>query len=134
MKFHGNVGECWQEYVDEYRRVARDYGLTQHQKLDYLHNLLSGDAKRFYLDVVDGYASGFQQIVEMVQGEYNSTVRHIRVKNYLNKLRLTQFEPEGMETSDSSEKIYKTITKLSRQVQRAFRGEEHKVEFFGCGQ
>ena len=42
MKFHGNEGECWQEYVDEYRPVARDYGLKQRQKFDYLHNLFSG--------------------------------------------------------------------------------------------
>ena len=24
-KFSGDVGECWQEYVDEYRQVSRDY-------------------------------------------------------------------------------------------------------------
>ena len=129
MKFHGNVGECWQEYVDEYRQVARDYGLNQKQKLDYLHNLLSGDAKRFYLDVVDGYASGFQQAVDMVEGEYNSIVRQTRVKNYLNTLRLSQYESEGIETPASLERVYKTITKLARQVPRAFRGEEHKVDF-----
>ena len=52
LKFHVNIGECWQEYVDEYQQVARDHKLSQQQKLDYLHNLLFGDAKRFYLDVV----------------------------------------------------------------------------------
>ena len=125
MEFHGNVGECWQECVDDYRHVARAYGLKQRQKLDYLHNLLSGDAKRFYLDVVDGCAPGFQQAVDMVGGEYNSIVRHTRVKH---KLRLTQFESKDMETPDIFEKIYKNIATLSRQVPCALNGEECKVE------
>ena len=41
MKFHGNFGEFWQECVDEYRQVPRDYSLNQRQKVEYLHNLLS---------------------------------------------------------------------------------------------
>lgn len=81
MNFRGNVGDCWQEYVDEYRQVARDYGLTLKQKLDYLHNKLEEYAKRFYLDVVDGYASGFQQAFDMVECEYNSIVLETRVIN-----------------------------------------------------
>ena len=129
MNFRGNLGECYQEYVSEYDQVTWNYGLTLKQKLAYLHSALARDAKRFYLDVVDGYASGFQQPVNMVEGEYNSIVRQTGVKNYLNTLRLSQFESEGMETPESLERVYKTITKLSLQVPRAFRGKEHKVGF-----
>lgn len=48
-KFSGNLGESWSEFVAEYQQVSRDYELTASQKLQYLHNLLRGDAKRFYL-------------------------------------------------------------------------------------
>lgn len=68
-KFHGNIGECWQEFVDEYCQVAQDHNLTNVYKLDYLHNLVYGDAKRFYLDKVYGYPTSFQQAVNMVDTE-----------------------------------------------------------------
>ena len=58
-------------------------------------NLLQGDAKRFYLDKVDGYATSFQQAVAMLEDEYNSTVRETRVKNYLNSLRVSSYISQG---------------------------------------
>lgn len=33
-KFCGDIGECWQEFVDEYRQVSRDYRLFNYLKLD----------------------------------------------------------------------------------------------------
>ena len=51
-KFSGDLGENWMEFVDEYSQVARDYNLNISQKLQYIHNILRGDAKRFYLDRV----------------------------------------------------------------------------------
>ena len=55
--------------MDEYSQIKRDYNLGPSQKLPYLHNLLHGDAKRFYLDKVDGYATGFQQAIAMLEEE-----------------------------------------------------------------
>ena len=65
----------------------------------------------------------------MVEGEDYSIVRQTLIKNYLSTLGLSQYESEGLETPASLEKVYKTITNLARQVPRAFRAEEHKVEF-----
>lgn len=45
-KFSGDLGEAWMEFVDEYLQISRDYSLTPVQKLQYLHNLLRGDAKK----------------------------------------------------------------------------------------
>lgn len=47
-KFSGDLGESWMEFVDDYLQMCRDYSLTHVQKLQYMHNLLRGDAKRFY--------------------------------------------------------------------------------------
>lgn len=47
------VRQCWQENVDEYRQVARDYQLSQAHKLQFLRNILCGDTKLSYLDIVD---------------------------------------------------------------------------------
>lgn len=115
-KFSGDIGKCWMECVDEYQQITRDYKLTPSQKLQYLHNILSKDASRFYLDRVSHYVTTFQQAVEMIDHEYNSIVRQTRVKNYLNNLRVSEFESNGNEISVALAKVYKTILKLSRQV------------------
>ena len=103
-KFSGSPGESWLEYVAEYQQVARDYCLGPPQKLQYLHNILRGDAKRFYLDRVDGYATGFQHAVSMVEVEYNSLVRPNGVKTYVSNLRMSSFAAEGLEQPASLEK------------------------------
>lgn len=68
-KFSGGIGESWIEYVADYLQVARDYNLTPTQKFIFLHNLLCGDAKRFYMDSVEIYAINFGQAVELVKDE-----------------------------------------------------------------
>ncbi|GAB0489865.1 hypothetical protein MMPV_001091 [Pyropia vietnamensis] len=128
-KFSGDLGESWNEYVAEYQQVARDYELTASQKLQYMHNLLRGDAKRFFLDRVHGTAATFAQAVDMVSAEYNSIVRQDRVKNYLSGLRLSSFVKDGTDVTAALEKTYKTISKLAPQVPRSHHGESYKVEF-----
>lgn len=98
--------------MDEYRHMPRNYRLSSQQKLQYLHNLLLGDAKRFYLDVIDEYAASFQQSVELVEKQYNSHVRQNKVKNYLKYLRMSSFVNDGMDMSEPLEKVYKTITEV----------------------
>ena len=51
-KFVNDLGESWMEYVSEYQQISRDYNLNAAQKLQYLHNILRDDAKRFYLNHV----------------------------------------------------------------------------------
>jgi len=48
-KFSGGPGEAWMEYVADYQHVSREYNLTGSQRLQFMHNLLAGDAKRFPL-------------------------------------------------------------------------------------
>lgn len=65
----GDLGESWMEYVDEYLQLCRNYSLSPSQKLQYPHNLLREDAKRYYLDKVDGYATSFRQAIQMLESE-----------------------------------------------------------------
>lgn len=125
-KFSGDLGECWMEFVDEYLQISRDYSLTPIQKLQYMHNLLRGDAKRYFLDRVDGYATGFQQAVSMIEEEYNSQVRQTRVKNYLSSIRSSTFVGQVTETSEALAKVYKIISKTGSSLAP---GDAHKIEF-----
>eukprot|EP00171_Calliarthron_tuberculosum_P001155 IDg1155t1 len=128
-KFSGDIGESWMEYVAEYQQVARDYNLSPSQKLQFLHNLVRGDAKRFYLNSVESHVNTFRQAVDMISMEYNSVVRQNRVKNYLNGLRLSTFLKQDMTPSEALERVYKLITKLAPQVPQSHRGDAHKIEF-----
>lgn len=64
--------------------------------------------------MVEGYATTFQQALQMLVEEYNSSVRHTRVKNYRNSIQIIDFAVQGTETSAALEKIYKAIIKFSR--------------------
>lgn len=115
--------------MDEYQQIARDYKLNPGQKLQYLHNILSKDAQRFYLDRVAHYATTFQQAIDMINQEYNSPVRQTRVKNFLNSLRVSEYVDQGMEVSSALAKVYRLILQLSRQVPASHRGDAHRIDF-----
>lgn len=71
------------KFVEKYQEISRDYNLRSYQKLQYLHNILSNDAHRFYLDRFAHYATTFQQTVEINNQEYNSPVMQTTLKNQL---------------------------------------------------
>lgn len=56
MKFSGDFGEYYMDYVDDYSQVASDYSLNLQRKLQYFHKLLSNDAKRFYVANLEAYS------------------------------------------------------------------------------
>ncbi len=61
----------------------------------------------------------FQQVVEMIDKEYDSPVRQNRVKNHVNGLRLSKFTNQGLGESTAFEKVYKLINKLAPQVSQS---------------
>lgn len=94
-----------------------------------MQNLLRCDAKQFYLDKIDGYATSVNQAVGIVEKEYNYTVRQTKAKNYYNTLRISKFVNAGAEISDALARVCSIINKLSRQGPASHRGEAHKIEF-----
>lgn len=78
QKFSGNIGEFLSDYVSEYLQAARDYNLGNMQKLQFMHNILAGDAKKFYYNRFNSYVASFPQAVSMLLDEFNSHVRHGR--------------------------------------------------------
>eukprot|EP00180_Rhodochaete_pulchella_P002039 Plantae.Rhodophyta-Rhodochaete_pulchella.ctg30721.p1 GENE.Plantae.Rhodophyta-Rhodochaete_pulchella.ctg30721~~Plantae.Rhodophyta-Rhodochaete_pulchella.ctg30721.p1 ORF type:complete len:230 (+),score=29.87 Plantae.Rhodophyta-Rhodochaete_pulchella.ctg30721:221-910(+) len=104
-KFSGELGQSWAEYASEYQQVPQDYELNQRQRIQLLHSLLAGNAKRFYLDRADCYASTYWQAVDMLEGEDDSIGQQNRAKNHFNSLRITRLvEDDGLEDSTALEK------------------------------
>lgn len=121
-KFSGDTTEYWDEYVDNYRKIARDYKLSDVQRLQYLHKLLIHNAKRLYDNVVSPYVASFQQAVNHISYGYNLPIRQRRVKNYLHSLGINLLIAKGTEDSESFSSIYKIILKLSPQSTIPSRG------------
>lgn len=99
------------------------------QKLQYLLNISFKDALRFYLDAVQPYATTYQRAVPMIDREYNSNVCQNRIKNYLNSLRVREFEGTLFDVSSCFSKVYQLILKFSRHVPQSHRGDSHRVGF-----
>lgn len=51
-KCPGASKQVWYEYEAEYQSMSRYCGLTSDQRYMYPHNMLAGDAKRYYLNTV----------------------------------------------------------------------------------
>lgn len=64
--FSGDIGEFWMDYVNNYFQVSADYVLGPQHKFQYLHNILSKDSRRLYLEIVSTQAQSFQQMFYMV--------------------------------------------------------------------
>lgn len=65
----------------------------------------------------------------MIKGEYNYPTQQTRVKSYLNSPRISGFVNKEEEEMSAMAKVYKMITKLSRQVPTSDRGDAQKIEF-----
>lgn len=104
--FDGNLGDCWNEQIDSYEQTTNAYNLTIEKKLQYLDNILFRDALRFYHDFLQPFGTTYLQAVEMIDREYNSPVRQNRIYNYLNMLRVCEFEDAGLDGSVCLSKIY----------------------------
>lgn len=40
--FSGDIGDCWMDFLDEYKKVAMDYKLNQQQMLQFIQNNVQG--------------------------------------------------------------------------------------------
>lgn len=128
-KFGGELTECWDDFVAEYDLVGRDYGLSASQKRQLLHNLLRGDAKRFFLTEVDPVVVTYIDAVARVRDEYHSQVRRHQAKNFLTSLRMRAFELKGMTLEEALTETYNAVMKTGKLLPDSHRGEAHRVEF-----
>lgn len=69
QKFSGDLGQCWKNFFDEYKQTDEDYGLNEHQKLSYLHNLVSKDAHRYYLKEIKPNITSYSDAIETIEKE-----------------------------------------------------------------
>lgn len=109
--------------------MARNYRLSDEQKLHYFHNTLSKDAFLFLTLVVASIVSTFQRAVNFISAEYNSPVRQARIKNYLASLRIADFVGKRKEVFEALTLNYRIILKFLIQFLPSHQGDAHRIEF-----
>lgn len=128
-KFTGAIGESWSDYLNEYLYACNDYSVTNDKRLQYLYHILKDDAKNFYNDNIKGKVSSFQETCAIMNDEYNSFTRQSRIRNHLNRLRVTEYMTKGHNDTQALELVHRTICKLHKQGPLSYRSEAHKIDY-----
>lgn len=128
-KFSGDARECLDDFVADYNLAGRDFGLSPEQKLRYLHNLLRGDAKRFYLSELEPFATSYVDAVARIRAEYHSAVHQSQAQNTLSSLRMASFVANGMTEQDALAETYRTIARTAKLLPPSHQGEAHRVNY-----
>ena len=128
-RFSGALGECWIEYLSEYQYAARELRLTPTQKADLMHHLFRGNAKRFYIRNIEGKNLSYNEVIQIIEREFNSVSRQNRIVGYLRNLRINKFLGKNENLNDALEKVHEEISKLTPQGPEHNRSERHRIEY-----
>jgi hypothetical protein len=129
-KFSGKLDENLTEYLNNYMDACQDYSLTPQQKLDYLHHMFDGEAKRFFRSNVSSNCNSYSEACSLMQSEFNSVTRQNRIRKHLQKLRLGDIMTrKTCSVTEALEELREIITKLSPQGPRNHRSDDDKAEY-----
>lgn len=120
---------CLADYVTDYNLVGEDYGLSRQQKLQLLHHLLRGAAKRFYPSRLAGVAKTYQEAVAGLRAEYHSPVQQSQALNVVKSLRITDFTTKGMTEQQALAEVYETVSRTAKLVPPEYQGDKYQVDF-----
>lgn len=123
-----NRTKYWDEDLDNYRQIARDYRLSDLQTLQYLQDNLSKDAKRYCNNVAAPHAALFQQAVDYISRKYTSPVQEHKVKNYVQSIGVNSLMTKGTKAFKAVSLTYRINLKLSPQYPGPHRRDVYKFE------
>ena len=128
-KFSGAIGESWDEFLQEFKAALNECDVTHTQASKLFHHILTGEAKRFYYAQLHNHALSFEDLVNGIREEYNSSTRQMRALNYLQNIHVRDFINNGRSASEALSNVYSLITRMEPLVPPSHRGNEHKLQF-----
>jgi len=109
--------------------VTRDFGVSAHQKMLLLHNLLDGKVPRFYLDEVMQTTVLYETACAKIEGRFLTAVHQGRAANYLQNLLMSDFIKADASEAHELEKVFTIIARVAKKLPREFSGDAHREHF-----
>lgn len=88
-RFKGTSGEDVEEFFKTYETTSIYYKIDNKLKLQFLHNLFDGEAKRFYHDHVYPIVLTYEDAKSKMINQYNNTTTQNRMRQFLQNLSLS---------------------------------------------
>jgi len=128
-KCTGKTDQLFTDYKTQYDLVTRDFGVSAHQKLFLLHNLLDGEALRLYLDEVMRTTFSYETACAKIEGRLLTAVHQGLAANYLQNLRTSDYINADVSEADALEKVFTIIAHVAKKLPREFSGDAHRPYF-----
>ena len=129
-KYGGADEENLQEFISQYFLISDDCGLSQAQRLQYIHNIFKGEALRFYNSEVKGIETTLGGAIAKIRDHFNGADKQQRIKAELSSLTLEYFiRRNNGSIRDGLGALATYITNRVPQCPPSFRSEQNKVDF-----
>lgn len=128
-KYAGTDDEDLIEHLSNYETVTEDYGATDEQKLKYIHNILKGEALRYFNSEVKQRASSFEETKQLLLSHFNSPDVQARIKCELQTINFQSYVEKEGSKSKALSSMANHISNRSQKCPAAFRHEMYRVEF-----
>ena len=113
-------------FITEYQYAARDFGLINQEKMQFLYLIIHSDALTYYQSNIKDVIHAFGAAVSMLDRHFNPLARQNQFYRFLRNLHIDDHTSSSL--SSSLEKINSLITKHVPRIPRHKRGEEKKIE------
>lgn len=128
-KYSGSSDEDINVAYDLYEAMGKDYMLTPRQKLQYLHNLFTGEALKYYNDVVFPNSTSFGEAFTKLRNHFVNPQIQMRNHLDLSSLKFDKFLEKSGSPHEALKSILDYIRNKSKQVPADFRSEGQKIQY-----
>jgi hypothetical protein len=127
-KYGGTITENFQEALDRYLRSIEDLQLPPTKWLQFLHNMLTGEALSFYSSI-SATCQTLSDARNHLAGEFISAALQNAARREIDSLDFRNELASAATPMESLEAIRTTITRVITQCPERYRGEKFRIDF-----
>lgn len=129
-RFSGALSQSVEILLRDYDQCCMQHQLTRQQRAEFFVNVLSEEARTFFLLTVRKGMT-FDDICEFMLKEYNSKARQLQVRRSIQPLLMDPFMVENQIASPSvaHTKMVDDVNRLTPQCHPSFRDVDHKISY-----
>ncbi len=129
-KYSGADNENIMDFIVQYDLVSRDFNLSHHEKRQYVHNLIRGEALRSYYAEVEPLGNNYADVIAKMQSQFNSISIQQFVKAELSGLSFQDMvDKSDCDKRKALRDLFATIEARIPLCPRDWRNESNKVDF-----